>query len=207
MVIIIKTIGIILRNFEENNKSFIGTRNDLFNVFKNYDVNVIGISINQDINKIINIVNVCDGIILSGGDNFVSNDFFLIDYLYKNDIPTLGICLGMQAMAKYFSSFDEVNVLNHLSNQQYVHYINILEDSLLYKILNKKRILVNSRHKSAIIETKLDVVARSDDDIIEAVEDNTKIFFLGLEWHPESINDENSKKIFEYFIDVINLKQ
>ena len=37
---------------------------------------------------------------------------------------------------------------------------------------------MNSRHKSAIVETKLDIIARSDDNIIEAVEDNSKTFFL-----------------------------
>jgi len=31
-------------------------------------------------------------------------------------------------------------------------------------------------------------------------EDANKKFFLGVEWHPESLNDENTKKLFEYFI-------
>lgn len=178
----------------------------MFNALSKYDVNIIGIPINIGVEKIKNIIDACDGVVLSGGDSFIDNDYLLVDYLYQKNIPTLGICLGMQSMAKCFSATEEINVLNHLSNELYVHYINISENSLLYKILNSKKILVNSRHKSAIIETKLDVSARSNDGIIEAVEDNTKDFFLGLEWHPESINDENSKKIFDYFINVINKK-
>ena len=199
-MIIIKNIGIVIRDFEENNKKFIGTRLDLFEVFYKYNVNLIGIPIGNDFEKTINLINLCDGIVLSGGDKFLKQDFLLIDYLYKNDIPTLGICLGMQGMAKYLSNEDEVFIDNHLSNKKYVHHINISKESLLYKIIKKKRILVNSRHRSAIKNTFLDVCAVSDDGIIEGVEDKTKKFFLGLEWHPESLDDENSKKIFEYFI-------
>ena len=202
-MIIIKTIGIILRDFKENNKQFSGTRYDLFNFLFNYNVNVIGIPINNDFNKTKNIVDICDGIILSGGDTFVYQDFLLIDYLYKEDKPTLGICLGMQSMAKYFSDKDEIDVKNHLSNDLYVHYIKIDKNSLLYKILKKDRILVNSRHKSQIIDTSLKISALSDDGVVEAVEDSYKKFFVGVEWHPESLNDKNTKLLIDYFISTL----
>ena len=197
-----KTIGIILRGFEENRKKFIGTRKDLFNSLYEYDINVMGIPINNDFKKIINLVNLCDGIILSGGDNFIHNDFLLVEYLYKKNIPTLGICLGMQIMAKYFSKLDEVKVFNHQSNNKYVHEIIINKESLLYKILNKDKIMVNSRHNSAIEDTSLDIVAKSNDNVIEAVEDKNKKFFVGVQWHPESLDDINTKNLFEYFINI-----
>lgn len=206
MVIFIKTIGIIIRVFKENDKSFIGVREELFKKLYKYNVNVIGIPINNDFDKIKEAINLCDGIILSGGDNFFEQDFLVIDYLYKNDIPTFGICLGMQGMARCFSEYEEINVLNHLSNQEYVHYVTIEKNSLLFKIIGQDKILVNSRHKSAIIDTKLNVVALSEDGILEAVEDNTKKFFLGVEWHPESLTDQYSKKLFDYFINTINNK-
>ena len=38
------------------------------------------------------------------------------------------------------------------------------------------RILVNSRHKSAIIDTNLCISSRAEDNIIEAVEDSEKKF-------------------------------
>lgn len=109
----------------------------------------------------------------------------------------------MQTMAKYFSNKDEIDIENHFSNNNYVHYINIDKNSLLYKIINEERILVNSRHKSAIINTSMDIVARSDDGVIEAIEDTNKKFFLGVEWHPESLNDQNSKNLFDYFINFV----
>lgn len=200
---IIKTIGIILRDFEENNKKFIGVRKDLFKSLYKYNVNLIGIPISNDFNKTKEMVNLCDGIILSGGDEFLENDFVLVNYLYEKNIPTLGICLGMQVMGKFFSKDDEIFIDNHLSNYYYAHYINIEKTSLLYKIMGVDKILVNSRHKSAIKETSLNVVALSDDYVIEAVEDKSKKFFLGVEWHPESIDDENTKKLFDYFVNIL----
>jgi len=198
--IFIKTIGVITRNFSENNKNFIGAREDLFKTLMNFDVCTLGIPISMDFKYIKKVVDKCDGIVLSGGDNFCENDFLLVDYLYKNDIPTLGICLGMQSMGEYFNDRNEIRVENHHSLDEYVHKIKIEKGSLLYKIIGKSEINVNSRHHNAITKPKLKISAISEDDIIEAVEDANKKFFLGVEWHPESLNDENTKKLFEYFI-------
>ena len=175
----------------------------MFTYLYNYNVNVIGIPISNNLYKTLNIIDLCDGIILSGGDNFLKEDFLVVNYLYNKNIPTLGICLGMQSIARLFSSKKEVLVKKHLSNDLYVHYVNINKQSLLYKILKKEKILVNSRHKSAIIDTLLDISAMSDDNVIEAVEDKNKKFFIGVEWHPESLDDENSKKLIEYFVNIL----
>lgn len=200
MVIKIKTVGIIIREFNENNKQFIGTRSDLFNVLYNFNVKIIGIPINIEFNKLIESINLCDGIILSGGENFHENDFKLINYLISKNKPTLGICLGMQSMAEYFNNRREINVNNHYSTNKYVHKINIKRGSKLYNILNKDEILVNSRHHTAIPYTNMVVSAKSEDNIIEAVELSNLKFFIGIEWHPESINDNNSYLIFKSFI-------
>lgn len=202
MVINIKTVGIILREFNENNKHFIGTRNDLFKTLTEFNLNIIGIPINNKLNNIINTINMCDGLILPGGDNITNNDYAVIDYLYRNDIPTLGICLGMQTMALYFSNIPEKSLKNHYSSQNYVHYVTIAKDSLLFKILKKERIMVNSRHHSFIPKTKASVNATSN-GLIEGIEAKNKKFFLGIEWHPESLNDTNSYQIFKHFIDIL----
>lgn len=199
----IKTIGIVIRPFTENNIKFIGSRLDLFQVFKRYSVNIIAIPIDIDFKKIKNILKYCDGIVLSGGENLIQNDFLLVKYLYEQNIPTLGICLGMQSMAEYFNNQIEINIDNHASQDEYVHKIKINKESLLYKILKKEEIMVNSRHHSAIPYTSMLVSARSIDNIIEAVEIPNHKFFLGVEWHPESLNDNNSYRIFQYFIDIL----
>lgn len=200
MVIKIKTIGIIIREFKENNIEFIGTIYDLFNSLYQFNVNLIGIPINIDYNKLIESINLCDGIILSGGSKFDENDFKLIKYLVEKNIPTLGICLGMQSMAEYFNDKREIKVNNHYSTNKYVHKVKLKKGSRLYDILNKDEILVNSRHHTGVPYTNMLISAKSEDNIIEAVELSNLNFFIGLEWHPESINDNNSYLIFKSFI-------
>jgi len=200
MVINIKRVGIIIREFKESNIDFIGTRKDLFSSLKDFNVSIIGIPINIEFNKLIEGVNICDGIILSGGENFCENDFKLIKYLIEKNIPTLGICLGMQSMAEYFNDRREIKVNNHYSTNKYVHKVKIKKGSRLYDILNKEEILVNSRHHTGIPYTNMLISAKSEDNIIEAVELSHLKFFIGLEWHPESINDNNSYLIFKSFI-------
>lgn len=52
--------------------------------------------------KIKKLINFYGGIILQGGDNLYEIDKKIVKYLYDKDIPTLGICLGMQIMAISF---------------------------------------------------------------------------------------------------------
>lgn len=193
-----KKIGIIVREFEENNKSFIGCRKDVLDVFLKYPVQIILIPINLLWDQILYLVQLCDGIVLTGGDHFVDNDFLLVQYLYKQDIPTLGICLGMQAMALSFGGYGEIKVGNNHYLKE--HAIVIKKNSLLYSILGVEQSVVNSRHKTGVQNTNLVVSARAFDGVIEAVEDKKKKFFLGLEWHPESLVNKKSDLIFEAFI-------
>ena len=127
-----KKIGIIVREFEENNKLFIGCRKDVLDTFLKYPVQIVLIPIDLLWNQVLYLVHLCDGIILTGGDHFVDNDFLLIHYLYERDIPTLGICLGMQAMALSFGGYEEIKV----GNNHYLgeHPIVIKKDSLLFNI-------------------------------------------------------------------------
>ena len=193
-----KKIGIIVREFEENNKSFIGCRKDVLDVFLKYPVQIILIPIDLLWDQILYLVQLCDGIVLTGGDHFVDNDFLLVQYLYKQDIPTLGICLGMQAMALSFGGYGEIKVGNNHYLKE--HAIVIKKNSLIYSILGVEQSVVNSRHKTGVQNTNLVVSARAFDGVIEAVEDKKKKFFLGLEWHPESLVNKKSDLIFEAFI-------
>lgn len=159
-----------------------------------------GIPIGIRNNNILDYIDICDGFILQGGSEIDTNNYEVIKEIKKRDKPLLGICLGMQEMAMYHEGI-MLDIPNHFKK----HLITIKEDSLLYRIVNKDKIMVNSRHKSAIKKTSIDISSYSIDDyIIESVEDKNCKFFLGVEWHPENMydSDENSKKIFDYFIDV-----
>lgn len=132
----------------------------------------IGIS-----NKYIdNFLSLCDGFILQGGSDLDPLNIPIIKKINELNIPLLGICLGMQEMAISYQG-NEINIPNH---QNTYHEIYIDKNSLLYKITNKINLTVNSRHKSTIENTSLKISAKSKDNIIEAIEDPNKLFFLGL---------------------------
>lgn len=93
---------------------------------------------------------------------------------------------------------------NHNSEKDYVHDVTINKNSMLYKILGEERIKVNSRHNKCVPSTKLDISAYSEDGIIEGIEDKTKKFFIGVQWHPETLmEDRYSNKLFDHFINIL----
>lgn len=142
------------------------------------------------------LLNKCDGFILQGGTDFYDIDILIVKYLHKNNIPTLGICLGMQTMACAFGGKLN-NIDNHYSSSAYVHYVDIDRKSKLFEIISEKTILVNSRHHQYVTDTNLYHSAFSN--VIEAVEDSSRKFFIGVQWHPESTMDKNSISLFDNF--------
>lgn len=150
---------------------------------------------------------MCDGILMPGGYKVFSHDFFILDYAIKNDIPVLGICLGMQIMANYEQNYLTEQIDSRFANHfdisgNYVHNINISKDSKLFSIVNKDKITVNSMHKYKVVSNGLyNVVAVSDDNIIEALEFPDNTFNIGVQWHPERLDDDASKKLFKAYIE------
>ena len=49
------------------------------------------------------------------------------------------------------------------------------------------------------------VVAIASDDVIEALEDQNHPFFIGVQWHPETLftYDMMSQKLFKHFFEII----
>ncbi len=195
-------IGIIGRKNDDK----ITFNKEIIDVIKKYDFIPLGIIVdfeNNGDNEFIKtkpLIDLCSGIILQGGSDYYDIDIIITKYLHKNNIPTLGICLGMQTMAMAFNgNMGDIN--NHKSDKLYVHSVDINKNSKLYDILKKDKIIVNSRHKSYIINTDLKVSGQTN--IIEAIEDNAKDFFIGVQWHPETLMDENSILLFNNFFSSI----
>jgi len=194
-------IGIIYRNsLSETNKKI----NIIYEDINKCIINSGGIPIGISNKYIDNYFNICDGFILQGGNDIEPINLEIINKIREKNIPLLGICLGMQEIGICYNGVDiDIDIDNHLHTY---HDIIIDKYSLLYKIVNSDKIKVNSRHKSSIINSNLYVSSKSLDNINESFEDRDKLFFLGLQWHPENMydNDVNSRKIFDYFIKICN---
>lgn len=202
-----KKIGIILNeNLSISDKEIYSINRDLIKFLNRYKILVIEFIIdNTNFEKNKKIIDECDGIILPGGSIPNKNVDKIIKYLYITNKPTLGICLGMQELALFFNGkISHLLTDKHQSNKEYVHEVIIDENSLLYKILAKKKLMVNSRHNDYITYTKASRVAYSKDYIIEAIEIPNHKFMVGVQWHPESLYfDNNSIKLFDYFINIL----
>lgn len=160
-------------------------------------------------NDLIEQIKLCDGIILPGGCKIFEYDKFICEYALNNDIPILGICLGMEIMAAVDSKDEKVidridNGINHKSLDIFAHKVQLDEKSNLYNIVRNKEFKINSRHICNVLKTnKFDIVGYSEDGIIEAIEYKVNKFAIGVQWHPESIYEESieSKRLFDRFIE------
>lgn len=114
--------------------------------------------------EMLRILNMCDGIIMPGGCRIFEYDKFICKFAIENNIPLLGICLGMQIMA----SVDCINErvveeiktgVNHKLEDKFVHKFKVDEGSYLYNIVKNKEFIVNSKHKCNITKTnEFDIV-------------------------------------------------
>jgi|TARA_B000000557_G_scaffold207652_1_gene173384 putative glutamine amidotransferase len=122
----------------------------------------------------------------------------------KNNKKILGICGGMQLLNVFFggSLIQDIpsqikTKINHSKIK--LHEIDIIKNTLIADILKREKIKVNSFHHQCIDKLGKDLIAssRTNDEIIESIESKNKRV-LGVQWHPELLNDNNSKKIFNW---------
>lgn len=138
---------------------------------------------------------------------------------FKNDIPLFGICRGAQIMnvALGGTLFQDISLapsdLKHMQSAPTsfpTHGIFLNLPSLLYTLWQKYYNEVNSFHHQAIdlVPPPLSVCAKSPDGLTEAIECCEKTFFLGVQWHPELMSeDENQRKLFCAFVSAANSKK
>ena len=151
------------------------------------------------------ILDLCDGFLLTGGYHWNEVDHGILLHTKRLDKPCLGICLGMQAIVD--NGLDDTTVSNqsyleHFQpNKKYAHQVMINKDSKLGKIIKQEYVNVNSRHKTHITETNEVLInAISEDGIPEGLELPNYKFIIGVQWHPEDLDDEVSERLFKAFI-------
>lgn len=156
-------------------------------------------------------INLCDGIILQGGGFIDEYECFIAKYCYDYDIPILGICAGKHCLVRGVGGcIGRLTGDSHEKNDEYVHSIKLSENSLIYKIIGKEEIMVNSCHKGYSTDLNtLKCTAYAPDGIDEVVEADNRTFYMGVQFHPESLykHDENMNKIFQEFIRIAGSKK
>jgi putative glutamine amidotransferase len=145
----------------------------------------------------------------------------LLKEAYKRKIPVLGICRGHQLINVSFggtlvhdieSSFStEITHLASLKDKtQLIHKVKIKEQSFLEEVYQSKNFKVNSFHHQCISKLAKDfeVIAESEDGIIEGIVYKGPEWILGVQWHPEMLYKKYRVhgRLFKTFIEVVNRK-
>lgn len=154
-------------------------------------------------------VDICDGLIIPGGYRMYNFDYFVVQYAIEKDLPTLGICRGMQILANIDNGsnclvMNETELDHRQKGSKYVHHIQIGNDTLLKEIIGKETISVNSVHRYHVSKTnQFRISAYSEDGLIEGIEHPEKSFVVGVQWHPEKMisYDEDANKIWNHFVE------
>ena len=180
-------------------------------IFDELDILLFPVISEKNLEKV---CEICDGLIVTGScidippkyyneepikDKIYDIDEFkldkkLINIFAKNNKPILGICGGLQSINVCFGGSLYQNIDNH-NLRDSNHKIQIEKNSFLYKTYNSLKIEVNSFHKQSIktVAPEFNIVAKSNDGIIEAIEKNN---IIGVQWHPEQLKDINFFKSF-----------
>jgi putative glutamine amidotransferase len=131
------------------------------------------------------------------------------------DIPVLAICRGLQVLnvargGTLIQHLPSTNVhrqkpgLAEPGKHPAAHRVKVKPDTRLAEIVGAGELEVNSRHHQAAAEpvaTGLIVSARSEDGVIEGLEDPSVSFAVAVQWHPEDriLVSEADRKLFQAF--------
>jgi len=127
------------------------------------------------------------------------------------DLPVLGVCRGMQLMAVAYGGRLHQHlpdVLGHeghrpVSGPKFGHHpVRLLPGSRAHAILGDQ-VTVNSYHHQGVRDPGglTPVGWCPEDELIEVLEDPSRTFTLGVQWHPEDTNDF---RVFEAFVVAAN---
>jgi len=141
-------------------------------------------------------------------------EFALVKAAHAGGWPVLGICRGVQVMnialgGDIWQDIASQTPSTVCHNQKTMdegpwHTVEIRPGTLLHRLLGTERADVNSYHHQACRRPGEGLVASAvcaGDGMVEAVEDPQADFFLGVQWHPESVglDDPVAKRLFEGF--------
>jgi putative glutamine amidotransferase len=128
-----------------------------------------------------------------------AGELLLVRGALARDLPLLGICRGAQMMAIAAGGTliqDLPELLGHSGHRETLgtyssHNARLAPGSRLVEVLGGSDVKVNAHHHQAVSDPgSLTACAWADDGTIEAVEDASLRFALGVQWHPEFLEDQ-----------------
>lgn len=155
---------------------------------------------------------LCDGFVLTGGfdpmtegyghatdprvtrehpDRQAFEEALLVALGTRPDVPVLGVCLGMQLMALHaggaLNQWMSDSVPTHADHYD-DHIHRIIPEFAGSPVSHGE---VTSWHRQCVSDAgALRVVAKAPDGVIEAVDDPSRPFYLGVQWHPERTRED-----------------
>ncbi len=158
------------------------------------------------------------GVTPDGGERDY-RELLLLDEVFRQRKPYLGICRGHQMLNVALGGTMIADIpsqlpraANHRRSDQRnepVHDVRLTSGSQLARITGKQKLGVNSTHHQAVgrVAAPLQVVARSDDGIVEGLELKPGAvhwlpFLLSVQFHPERLMDRYAehRAIFQAFV-------
>ena len=150
----------------------------------------------RDFNKV-------KGLILSGGPSTVTAVKFdsISKEIFKKKIPILGICYGLQLIAKLFGGKIKPSKKSREFGRAFLYK---KKNSLLTnKYLNSKKAVWMS-HEDAVVKLpkNFKIIAYTKSSKLTIIE-NTKDKIYGVQFHPEVTHTDNGIQIFKNFLFLI----
>ena len=145
-------------------------------------------------------------LVISPGPSSPRNAGICLELIKKNSelkypIPTLGVCLGHQAIAEAFNS-------KVVQSGKPVHgKVSLIHHNSLGLFNNLKNPFKATRYHSLIIDKEsisknLNITAKTEDGVIMGIQ-HVKLPFYGVQFHPESIATEHGHQIVKNFINCL----
>ncbi len=153
-------------------------------------------------NKIKDIKNFSEikGIILSGGPSSVTKKNFqsIPRKIFTKNIPVLGVCYGLQLIAKLFGGRIKTSKKKREFGRAVIFKKN---NSLLTKKFYKPNNSVWMSHEDAVVKLPKNfrILASTKNSKLTIIEHPKKKIY-GVQFHPEVTHTDNGKQIFKNFI-------
>jgi putative glutamine amidotransferase len=164
------------------------------------------------------VVDVLDGLVLSGGADVApdlygataaaetvsrpdrdAGEMLLLRRALETDTPVLGICRGMQQLVIAAGGHLHQHLPDVLGHERHnpapgvygEQQVKLTPGSRAAELLGEATVVHCHHHQGVADPGSLLITGQSDDGLPEAVEDPSRRFLLGVQWHPEVTRDEH----------------